>query len=59
MTRVAVVGVGAVGGVVAAGLMATGRLEVTACVRSPLGGLRIVRPDGSAGGGPVTFNLPA
>ncbi|MFE7546752.1 2-dehydropantoate 2-reductase [Streptomyces gardneri] len=48
MTRVAVVGVGAVGGVVAAELMATGRAEVTACVRSPLGGLRIERPDGSA-----------
>ncbi|MCX2184089.1 2-dehydropantoate 2-reductase [Streptomyces sp. SKN60] len=48
MTRVAVVGVGAVGGVVAAGLMSTGRLDVTACVRSPLGGLRIERPDGSA-----------
>ncbi|MFC9398119.1 2-dehydropantoate 2-reductase [Streptomyces sp. NPDC057027] len=48
MTRVAVVGVGAVGGVVAAGLMSTGRADVTACVRSPLGGLRIVRPDGSA-----------
>ncbi|WP_370416615.1 2-dehydropantoate 2-reductase [Streptomyces fradiae] len=48
MTRVAVVGVGAVGGVVAAGLMSTGRLDVTACVRSPLGRLRIERPDGSA-----------
>lgn len=48
MTQVAVVGVGAVGGVVAAGLMSSGRVDVTACVRSPLGGLRIVRPDGSA-----------
>ncbi|MER7948927.1 2-dehydropantoate 2-reductase [Streptomyces sp. NPDC096079] len=48
MTRVAVVGVGAVGGVLAAGLLSTGRVEVTACVRSPLGGLRITRPDGSA-----------
>ncbi|MER7954099.1 2-dehydropantoate 2-reductase [Streptomyces sp. NPDC096030] len=47
MTRVAVVGVGAVGGVVAAGLASTGRLEVTACVRTPLGGLRIDRPDGA------------
>ncbi|WP_353963256.1 hypothetical protein [Streptomyces sp. NBC_01549] len=33
--------------------MATGRVEVTACVRSPLGGLRIVRPDGLALEGPV------
>ncbi|MFD0144398.1 MULTISPECIES: 2-dehydropantoate 2-reductase [unclassified Streptomyces] len=48
MTRVAVVGVGAVGGVVAAGLASTGRLEVTACVRSPLDGLRIDWPDGVA-----------
>ncbi|MGJ5748658.1 ketopantoate reductase PanE/ApbA-like protein [Streptomyces puniciscabiei] len=48
MARVAVVGAGAVGGVVAAELRAAGRTEVTACVRAPLGGLRIVRPDGSA-----------
>ncbi|MFE5486436.1 2-dehydropantoate 2-reductase [Streptomyces sp. NPDC056527] len=47
MTRVAMVGVGAVGGVVAAGLASTGRLEVTACVRSPLGALQIDRPDGT------------
>ncbi|MFF3409641.1 2-dehydropantoate 2-reductase [Streptomyces sp. NPDC002742] len=47
MTRVAVVGMGAVGSVVAAGLASTGRMEVTACVRSPLGGLRITRPDGA------------
>ncbi|MET8138556.1 2-dehydropantoate 2-reductase [Streptomyces sp. NPDC005251] len=47
MTRVAVVGMGAVGSVVAAGLTSTGRMEVTACVRSPLGGLRITRPDGA------------
>ncbi|WP_269858125.1 2-dehydropantoate 2-reductase [Streptomyces sp. RPT161] len=46
MTHVAVVGVGAVGGVVAAGLVSTGRTEVTACVRSPLGGLRIDWPEG-------------
>ena len=46
MTRVAVVGVGAVGGVVAAGLAATERVRVTACVRAPLGGLRIDWPDG-------------
>ncbi|MFB7368303.1 2-dehydropantoate 2-reductase [Streptomyces sp. NPDC056222] len=47
MTRVALVGVGAVGGVMAAGLASTGRLEVTACVRSPLGELRIDRPEGA------------
>ncbi|MFD9030771.1 2-dehydropantoate 2-reductase [Streptomyces sp. NPDC059567] len=47
MTRVAIVGVGAVGGVLAAGLASTGRLEVTACVRSPLGELQIDRPDGA------------
>jgi 2-dehydropantoate 2-reductase len=27
--------------------MSAGRVEVTACVRTPLGGLRILRPDGS------------
>lgn len=47
MTRVAVVGMGAVGAVVAAGLASTGRADVTACVRSPLGGLRITRSDGA------------
>jgi 2-dehydropantoate 2-reductase len=46
MTRVAVVGVGAVGGVVAAGLTLTGRLDVTACVRAAVGRLRIDRPGG-------------
>ncbi len=48
MTRVAVVGVGAVGGVVAAGLASTGCVEVMACVRSPLGALQIDHPDGTA-----------
>ncbi|QHC22601.1 2-dehydropantoate 2-reductase [Streptomyces sp. GS7] len=33
------------GGVVAASLASTGRMEVAACVRSPLGGLRIDGPD--------------
>lgn len=42
------VGVGAVGGVVAAGLVSTGRADVTACVRAPVGRLRIDRADGKS-----------
>ncbi|MEU0397367.1 2-dehydropantoate 2-reductase [Streptomyces sp. NPDC006208] len=53
MTTVAVVGAGAVGGVVAAGLAAAGHVRVTACVRSPLGGIRLDRPDGTAESLPV------
>ncbi|MFF3322521.1 2-dehydropantoate 2-reductase [Streptomyces sp. NPDC002889] len=47
MVSVAVVGVGAVGGVMAARLALAGAAEVTVCVRSPLGGLRLQLPDGS------------
>ncbi|WP_328401145.1 2-dehydropantoate 2-reductase [Streptomyces sp. NBC_00390] len=53
MTTVAVVGAGAVGGVVAARLAAAGHVRVTACVRSPLGGIRVDRPDGTAESLPV------
>jgi 2-dehydropantoate 2-reductase len=47
MARVAVVGVGAIGGVVAALLQATGRHEITLCTRRPMDGLTVHTPDGA------------
>lgn len=41
MARVAVVGVGAIGGVVAALLEASGQHEITLCTRRPLDGLTV------------------
>jgi 2-dehydropantoate 2-reductase len=46
MSRVAVVGVGAIGGVLAALLDATGRHEITLCTRRPLDPLTVKTPDG-------------
>ena len=46
MARVAVVGVGAIGGVLAALLDATGRHEITLCTRRPLDRLTVKTPDG-------------
>ncbi|MGA9669670.1 MAG: 2-dehydropantoate 2-reductase [Terracidiphilus sp.] len=46
MARVAVVGVGAIGGVLAALLQATGRHEITLCSRRPMHGLTVRTPDG-------------
>jgi 2-dehydropantoate 2-reductase len=46
MARVAVVGVGAIGGVVAALLQTTGHHELTLCTRRPLDGLMVNTPDG-------------
>lgn len=47
MSRIAVVGPGAVGGVIAAWLEKTGRHEVTLCARRPLGQLHVETPHGS------------
>lgn len=45
MARIAIVGPGAVGGVVAAWLSDTGRHEVLLCARRPLGPLQVATPD--------------
>lgn len=47
MSRVAVVGAGAIGGWFAAHLAASGRHEVTCCVRTPFTDLRVDRADGT------------
>jgi 2-dehydropantoate 2-reductase len=46
MARVAIIGVGAIGGVIAALLDRSGRHEVTLCTRRPLTGLSVETPDG-------------
>jgi 2-dehydropantoate 2-reductase len=46
MSRVAVVGVGAIGGVLAALLSETGKHEITLCTRRPLETLTVKTPDG-------------
>lgn len=46
MARIALVGPGAVGGVIAAWLEKTGRHQVTLCARRPLGGLHVETPHG-------------
>ena len=46
MAKVAIVGVGAIGSVVAALLEQSGRHEVILCVRRPLAGLTVETPDG-------------
>ncbi len=46
MARVAVVGVGAIGGVLAALLETTGRHEMTLCTRRPLEALKVKTPEG-------------
>ncbi len=44
-SRVAVVGLGSIGGVIAGSLIAAGRHEVVACVRQPVARLDVERPD--------------
>ena len=46
MSRIALVGPGAVGGVIAAWLCSTGKHEVTLCARRPLGELHVETPQG-------------
>jgi 2-dehydropantoate 2-reductase len=46
MARIAIVGVGAIGGVIAALLQQAGRHELVLCVRRPLGGLTVETPEG-------------
>jgi 2-dehydropantoate 2-reductase len=47
MAKIAIIGVGAIGGVVAALLQQAGRHEVTLCTRRPLGRLSVETPDGT------------
>lgn len=47
MARVAIIGPGAIGGVVAAHLLQTGRHDVVLCARRPLETLAVETPDGS------------
>jgi 2-dehydropantoate 2-reductase len=46
MTRIALVGPGAIGSVMAAWLCDTGRYDITLCARQPLGELRVDTPRG-------------
>ena len=47
MAKVAIIGIGAIGGSLAAGLSRTGQYELTLCTRRPLDGLlRVETPDG-------------
>jgi 2-dehydropantoate 2-reductase len=46
MARVAIVGVGAIGGVLAALLEVTGRHEITLCTRRPMDRLTVTTPEG-------------
>ena len=46
MARVAVVGVGAIGGVLAALLQVAGRHQITLCTRRPIGNLTVKTPEG-------------
>lgn len=58
MSRIALVGPGAVGGVIAAWLDKTGRHEVTLCARRPLGGLHVETPHGPLVTRPKVLTAP-
>ena len=47
MARIAIIGVGAIGSVIAALLQQSGRHEVMLCTRRPMSGLRVETPDGT------------
>ncbi len=59
MARIAIVGPGAVGGVVAAWLGHTGRHEVALCARRPLGALQVETPSGALTAQPSVLTEPA
>jgi 2-dehydropantoate 2-reductase len=59
MARIALVGPGAVGGVIAAWLCQTGRHEVTLCARRPLGELTVETPSGVIMARPAVLTDPA
>jgi len=58
MARVAIVGPGAIGGVIAAWLGKTGRHEVVLCARRPLGELHVETPEGIIVARPVVLTGP-
>ena len=58
MSRIAIVGPGAVGGVMAAWLSKTGRHEVILCARRPLGELHVETPNGLLVARPVVLTAP-
>jgi len=58
MSRIALVGPGAVGGVMAAWLGKTGRHEVTLCARRPLGELQVETPHGPLVARPKVLTAP-
>ena len=59
MARIALVGPGAVGGVIAAWLCQTGRHHVTLCARRPVGELRVETPHGPIVAQPAVLTDPA
>lgn len=59
MARIAVVGVGAIGGVVAALLQSAGRHEIVLCTRRPLAGLVVDTPDGPVSIDATFLSTPA
>ncbi len=58
MSRIAIVGPGAVGGVVAAWLEKTGRHEIILCARRPIGELHVDTPHGSWTARPAVLTAP-
>ncbi len=59
MASIALVGPGAVGGVITAWLEKTGRHQVTLCARRPLGALHVETPPGPLTARPVVLTDPA
>jgi 2-dehydropantoate 2-reductase len=59
MSRIAIVGPGAVGGVIAAWLHQTGRHEITLCARRPLTELQVHTPAKTIAFAPRVFTDPA
>jgi 2-dehydropantoate 2-reductase len=59
MSRIALVGPGAVGGVIAAWLGQTGRHELTLCARRPFGELHVETPQGPLVSRPTVLTSPA
>src|SRR4051812_43310241 len=58
MARIAIVGPGAVGGVMTAWLEKTARHEVILCARRPLGELRVETPQGELTAKPLVLTSP-
>src|SRR4051812_6758655 len=58
MPRIALIGPGAVGGVISAWLCSTGKHEVTLCARRPLGELHVDTPQGPLVAKPKVITTP-